>query len=206
VTHAMQVSRAAAQLHEAAQEVARLAARRKGGPGLRLSGPRGDGIHQRGVPGQSLAPAPVPPAPTNQEQAMSSHWPLRSFLELAAVPGAVPCARLHARQVAWEWGQAGLGGDTELLVSELMTNAVAAARTMEPVSITRLWLLSDTSQIAVLVWDASPRPPSRTQVEDEDESGRGLLLVEAISQRWGWYPAKETTGKVVWALTGMSDA
>ena len=31
-------------------------------------------------------------------------WPLRSSLELGALPAAVPCARLHARQLAWEWG------------------------------------------------------------------------------------------------------
>jgi hypothetical protein len=35
----------------------------------------------------------------------ASDWPLRSYLELAALPGAVPCARLHARQVLWEWGK-----------------------------------------------------------------------------------------------------
>jgi hypothetical protein len=32
-------------------------------------------------------------------------WPLRSGLELGALPSAVPCARLHARQVTWEWGK-----------------------------------------------------------------------------------------------------
>lgn len=131
---------------------------------------------------------------------MPGHWPLRSFLELGALPSAVPCARLHARQVAWEWGLAQLGDDLELLVSELMTNAVAAARALEPV---RLWLLSDASQITVLVWDPSPQPPERTPIDDEAESGRGLLLVEAVSRRWGWYPMRGTAGKVVWALTEM---
>ena len=104
---------------------------------------------------------------------MPGHWPLRTFLELGALPGAVPCARLHARLVAWEWGLAGLGDDAELLVSELLTNAVAAARAMEPVFPVRLWLLSDTTQIAILVWDANPQPPVRTQVDDEAETGRG---------------------------------
>jgi hypothetical protein len=31
-------------------------------------------------------------------------WPLQSFLELGALPGAVPCARLHTRHLLWEWG------------------------------------------------------------------------------------------------------
>jgi anti-sigma regulatory factor (Ser/Thr protein kinase) len=134
---------------------------------------------------------------------MPGDWPLRSFLELGALPGAVPCARLHARHLAWEWGLDALGYDTALLVSELVTNAVAAARAVRPVWPVRLWLLSDAAQIAILVWDASPQPPVPTGADAAAESGRGLLLVEAISSQWGWYPAEDTTGKVVWALTGL---
>jgi len=52
--------------------------------------------------------------------------PLRSYLELGALPTAVPCARLHARQLVWEWGLDGLAESSELLVSELVTNAVQA--------------------------------------------------------------------------------
>src|SRR5713101_5872411 len=48
-------------------------------------------------------------------------WPLQSRLELAALPGAVPCARLHARQLLWEWGLATLAETAELLISELTT-------------------------------------------------------------------------------------
>jgi len=36
---------------------------------------------------------------------MADEWPLRSYLELGALPSAVPCARLHAKQVLWEWGK-----------------------------------------------------------------------------------------------------
>ena len=132
---------------------------------------------------------------------MPGHWSLRTFLELGALPGAVPCARLHARLVAWEWGLAELGDDAELLVSELLTNAVAASRLMEPICPVRLWLVSDTTQIAIVVWDANPQPPVPTQIDDQTETGRGLLLVEAVSQQWGWYAPLDTTGKVVWALT-----
>jgi hypothetical protein len=53
-------------------------------------------------------------------------WPLSSSLELAALPTAVPCARLHARHLAWEWGLTGLTDTIELLVSELTTNSVQA--------------------------------------------------------------------------------
>jgi hypothetical protein len=51
---------------------------------------------------------------------MPGDWPLRSHLELGALPSAVPCARLHVRHMLWEWGLAGLAGDA------LVSNAVAA--------------------------------------------------------------------------------
>ena len=35
---------------------------------------------------------------------MSDDWPLRSYLELGTLAGAVPCARLHPGNVLWEWG------------------------------------------------------------------------------------------------------
>jgi anti-sigma regulatory factor (Ser/Thr protein kinase) len=143
----------------------------------------------------------VPPAPPHPGRSIAGEWPLRSFLELGALPGAVPCARLHARQVVWEWGLSGLGDDVEILVSELVTNAVAAARSLDQVFPVRLWLLSDKARVLVVVQDASPQPPTRVDAGDDAESGRGLLLVEAISAQWGWYPTPETGGKASWAVT-----
>jgi anti-sigma regulatory factor (Ser/Thr protein kinase) len=131
---------------------------------------------------------------------MTRQWPLHSFLELGALPGAVPCARLHARQLLWEWGLAALTSSTELVVSELVTNAIQASRKTGLAAPVRLWLLSDKAQVLVLVWDASPHSPVRADVSDETENGRGLVLVDAVSQQWAWYfPAAEEGGKYVWA-------
>ena len=129
---------------------------------------------------------------------MTSQWQLQSFLELGALPGAVPCARLHTRQVLWEWGLATLTDSTELVVSELVTNAVQASRATGQGAPVRLSLLSDQAQILILVWDASPHPPLRADVSDETENGRGLLLVEAISKQWAWYFPPNEGGKYVW--------
>jgi anti-sigma regulatory factor (Ser/Thr protein kinase) len=138
---------------------------------------------------------------------MTSQWPRHSFLELGALDGAVPSARLHARHVLWEWGLADLRDTAELVVSELVTNGVQASRSMAEAAI-RLWLFSDLAQVVVLVWDASPRPPERMDVSDDAENGRGLLLVDAVSRQWGWYfpreedgtPAWDHHGKFVWAI------
>ncbi|HEY5990606.1 MAG TPA: ATP-binding protein [Streptosporangiaceae bacterium] len=131
---------------------------------------------------------------------MPDEWPLRSVIELGALPGAVPCARLHTRQVLWEWGQTGLSEAAELVVSELVTNSVTATQSIHSEFPVRLWLLSDNSRVLILVADASPQPPKRIEAVDDTEGGRGLLLVEAVSSHWGWYATRQRgTAKVVWA-------
>jgi anti-sigma regulatory factor (Ser/Thr protein kinase) len=144
----------------------------------------------------------VPEFATGWAGRAAGEWTLQSFLELGALDGAVPSARLHARHVLREWGLAALADDAELVVSELVTNGVQASRAMAHAAI-RLWLASDQAQVAICVWDASPRPPVRMDAAEEAENGRGLLLVEAVSAQWGWFPAERAGdghGKVVWSI------
>jgi anti-sigma regulatory factor (Ser/Thr protein kinase) len=126
-------------------------------------------------------------------------WPLRSHLELGALPTAVPCARLHTRHLLWEWGLNGLAADAELLVSELVPNAVKAAAGQQQAAI-RLQQSSDKTCVRVDVWDADLHPPeSKDAAPDlQEEGGRGLFLVAALSARWDWYPTEQPPGKVVW--------
>jgi len=125
-------------------------------------------------------------------------WPLSDFLELSALPAAVPRARLRARNLLREWKMAGLTDSVELITSELVTNALRVSGTA-PAAPIRLWLLSDQEQVMVLVWDDSPLPPVPMQAGEDSENGRGLVLVEALSARWGWYFPSDAGGKVVWA-------
>jgi anti-sigma regulatory factor (Ser/Thr protein kinase) len=173
-------------------------------------------MHGKTSPGQSAASGHTRLAASQETQGNRVHragtgntaraapfaarWPLRTFLELGTLPGAVPCARLHARQVLWEWGLAAFSENTELLVSELVTNAVQISRATAQDAPVRLWLVSDKAQVVIWVWDASPLPPVRADAGSDAESGRGLMLVQAISARWGWEFPQEIGGKVVWAL------
>jgi anti-sigma regulatory factor (Ser/Thr protein kinase) len=159
-----------------------------------MSVPAADG------PGTGGIPLPAPPP--GHRGIVSGDWPLQDAIELGPLPGAVPCARLHARQMLWEWGLTHLTEDTELLVSELVTNAIAAPQHGELVSPVRLWLRADRTRILILVWDVSIQPPAPEDASDDAESGRGLLLVDAVSQKWDWYFPQGTGGKVVWALAG----
>lgn len=54
------------------------------------------------------------------------------------------------------------------------------------------------TQAVVLVWDASPLPPVLMGASEDAETGRGLLLVEALSTRKGWHFPPGLGGKVVW--------
>lgn len=147
-------------------------------------------------------PPPVPACRERQEVSVADEWPLQTSLELGALSGAVPCARLHAKQVLWEWGLSKLSESVELLVSELLTNAVHASWPITPPPIVRLWLLSDTIKVLILVWDVNPKPPSPLEITEDSEQGRGLLLVDNISDQWDWYVPLDIGGKVVWSLCG----
>jgi anti-sigma regulatory factor (Ser/Thr protein kinase) len=129
---------------------------------------------------------------------MRQEWPLGTILVLGPLPGAVPCARLHARLVAAEWGLDRLSQTTELLVSEMVTNAVRISAQMPDRPPVRLQLRSDGTRLLVLVSDASPEPPVRRDAAPGEESGRGLMLVQELSERWGWEPDRD--GKTCWFL------
>jgi hypothetical protein len=126
-------------------------------------------------PGKSGAPVPVLP-PQYQGTGMDSEWPLQDFIELGALPGAVPCARLHARQLMWEWGLTRLSESVELLVSELVTNAMNASRAMERITPVRLWLLTDKTRVLILVWDASPQAPARMSISGSSKLAGVVFL------------------------------
>jgi hypothetical protein len=129
------------------------------------------------------------------------HWPRRDTLILEAAADAVPLARAHLRQLLSGWGRAELSPDASVVVSELVTNAVAASAGLRLAAAPVLvWLGSDSCCLLLAVADVSPRPPVRLDLGPDAEGGRGLALVEALSSRWGWHLASITgLKKVVWA-------
>jgi len=128
-----------------------------------------------------------------------------SFLELAPLPGAIPCARLHAVHVLQEWGLRALAEDAALIVSELMTNAADASVVLPERPPIALRLLASERSLLIEARDQSPLDLEPRQPDADDECGRGLTVVAALSERWGW----ERTGynrKVVWAELALMDA
>ena len=142
-----------------------------------------------GRAGRTL-PCPDPPQPTLSQ---TQH----AFFDLDAEPTSPRRARTWTRTVLGDWQLADLADDAESVVGELVANALhATAGQDQPAA--RLALNYSRGRLAILVKDDSPVLPRAQRPAENAESGRGLLMVEALSDRLGWYPLDG--GKVVWAV------
>jgi PAS domain-containing protein len=110
-------------------------------------------------------------------------------------PAQVPSARKFAADQVDAWGLDEAAFVTELVVSELVTNAI---RYGEPPI--RLRLIRDTSLICE-VSDASNTAPHLRRARAFDEGGRGLLLVAQLTQGWG--TRHTTSGKTIWCAQAL---
>ncbi|XRQ05934.1 ATP-binding protein [Actinomadura welshii] len=133
-----------------------------------------------------------------------------TFRAVRAVPGQVR-GLVTSRLVAW--GVAGVSDDVELIASELVTNAVEHAPGREEV---RVRLVREPHVVLLEVWDSSDTRPVRKLPlsasgdeaapdaaaldtgHDAFTRGRGLPIVEALSESWGVTPTAPR-GKWVWA-------
>ncbi|MET9762502.1 ATP-binding SpoIIE family protein phosphatase [Streptomyces sp. NPDC006372] len=98
--------------------------------------------------------------------------------------------RRLARRALQRWGLEELSDSVELLVSEVVTNAVRHAS--RPVTLRLL----RTEVLRCEVGDDAPQLPRLRQARATDEGGRGLHLVNRLARRWG--ATRLSTGKVVW--------
>ncbi|GAA2304089.1 SpoIIE family protein phosphatase [Streptomyces caniferus] len=116
---------------------------------------------------------------------------------LAPEARSVARARELARDQLTDWGLQELVDTTELLVSELVTNALRHGH-----GEIRLRLLLDRTLVCE-VWDADLAQPRRRRARDTDEGGRGLQLVGLLSQGWG--SRRTPRGKTVWFELALPD-
>jgi len=117
--------------------------------------------------------------------------------ELPPDPAAVAQARRTAGEQVMDWGLGELAFATELIVSELVTNAIRYGGV--PI---RLRLIRHDTLICE-VSDGSSTAPHLRRALAFDEGGRGLLLVAQVADRWG---SRQTpTGKTIWAEQALPD-
>lgn len=130
-------------------------------------------------------------------------WPMSSTMPpLAPLPTAPACARAFASSTLSSWGLDDLTESADLILSELVTNAVRASYPHyrdTRIEVIRVCLLGDGTRVVIEVWDEAAGFPVVRDAGEFDEAGRGLRLVDAIADKWGWVPAARRTGKCVWA-------
>jgi anti-sigma regulatory factor (Ser/Thr protein kinase) len=111
--------------------------------------------------------------------------------EVPPDPAQVSALRAAVTGQLDRWGLAELSFTTELVVSELVTNAIR--HTSGPA---QLRLLRDRALICEVA-DSSSTSPRLRRARTTDEGGRGLFLVAQLASRWGTRHTRN--GKVIWA-------
>ncbi|KFG02144.1 protein phosphatase [Streptomyces scabiei] len=117
--------------------------------------------------------------------------------ELPADPALVAEARKTTARQLGAWGLEELAFTTELVVSELVTNAIRHAA--GPI---RLRLILERTLVCE-VFDGGATAPHLRHPRTTDEGGRGLFLISQFTQRWGTRFLPE--GKVIWAEQSLAD-
>lgn len=121
-----------------------------------------------------------------------------AYWEVPADPAAVSGIRREVSRRLEAWGMRDLTYSTELIVSELVTNAIRYG--IPPIG---LRLLHHRTEVTCEVSDGSSTSPHLRLAAATDEGGRGLFLIARYAQRWGTrYRAR---GKVIWAEQSLHD-
>ena len=126
--------------------------------------------------------------PDITRSARRPHDELTSRLALGALPTSVPSARAYTHEVLATWNLAQMSDSAEIVVTELVTNAIthgSPSHRGTPIPAVHLQLTAGSGDLVVDVWDASRCPPVLgPDVPADDENGRGLVLVDAICDTW----------------------
>ncbi|WP_344443133.1 SpoIIE family protein phosphatase [Kitasatospora nipponensis] len=152
---------------------------------------------------EAVTRAMLPPHPADDVALLVARTGLLSAdrwasWEVPADPSAVAPLRSACLRRLAEWGLEEIGFGTELILSELVTNAIRYGT--PPV---RVRLLYDTSLVCE-VSDASSTAPHLRWAATTDEGGRGIFLVAQLAHRWGTRYTAD--GKVIWSEQLLPDA
>jgi hypothetical protein len=157
-----------------------------------------------------VVPIPALPASPPQLLPVPSAWwetPAVTSRPLSPVPEEARTARQFVRELLTCWGLGYLSDDAELIIAELVGNAVRHGLRPGPQvvpfgkesPVLRLCLLRRIGEVMLAVTDPSSEAPAPKAPSADGESGRGLQIVGALSYVWGWSPI-EGNGKAVWAV------
>jgi hypothetical protein len=149
-----------------------------------------------------------PPARRPRMMRMPADWwdsPSAVGCPLSKGPQSARAARRLTRNTLRDWGLPDLAEDAEAIVGEFVANAVTHAASIIPVPRRQppdglgLRLLRRNGEVICAVLDPSDAVPVLKAPASIEEAGRGLQMVDALSDVWGWSPVAGR-GKAVWAV------
>jgi serine phosphatase RsbU (regulator of sigma subunit)/anti-sigma regulatory factor (Ser/Thr protein kinase) len=151
---------------------------------------------------QAVIDAMVPTHPADDIALLAARTRLlpRSRVAEWNVPfdaAAVASMRTRCREKLREWGLEEVAFTTQLIVSELVTNAIRYGS--PPIKVRLLYGRSLICEVS----DGSSTSPRLRRAATTDEGGRGLFLVAQLAQRWGTRYTSD--GKVIWAEQALDD-
>jgi anti-sigma regulatory factor (Ser/Thr protein kinase) len=126
---------------------------------------------------------------------------MRALLDVPATPVAVAMARKIVAALFSAWGLSGLGEDAQLVVTELMSNAIDHAPGAESYE---LELVRRVDGVRIYLADGSSIRPVVAELAHDRPRGRGMQMVEALSSGWG--ADDHHGGKRVWVDLTLSTA
>jgi serine/threonine-protein kinase RsbW len=122
----------------------------------------------------------------------------QAIFRLPATEGSVCEARRRVRATLSTWGAELCGDDMTLVVSELFTNAVRHTQS-DRIEVS-LWYSSGLLHLEVTDQGRSTDDVEARTADPDDESGRGLMLVEHLALGWGVSRSRHGHGRTVWAV------
>ena len=147
--------------------------------------------------------SPDPTATATAAATATAYGPRIATRTLGVEAGSVRTARDFTTASLLRWGTAERSQDIAIVVSELLTNALRHARPgsgeIRPRQPIRLGLLQPGPCILCAVADPSKAAPAPRRTGSLAETGRGLHIICALSDQWG-YTTPSDIGKVVWAV------
>lgn len=122
-------------------------------------------------------------------------------------PGSLESIRRFVRDTISDWGLTAFADDMTTVVGELTANAVRHALTGHSETNSKAWLgiVRTGGAVVCTVVDPSPTPPRRQDPDQLAETGRGLLIVDALTSQWG-YSEPDSNGKTVWARIAIPNS
>jgi Histidine kinase-like ATPase domain len=141
-----------------------------------------------------FASVPRPPGNLHAVAAGSRY----ASAQLDPQPASAARARRLTRETLTRWDMASLTDDAEIISAEIVANAINAV----PPGTTGLAIVyaihATPPGLRIYTWDIGPGHPVPANPDPDAVRGRGLTIINALTERWGWWPTP-SGGKVVYA-------